>query len=151
MFKNFFEFHGRAGILEFFVAVMASAGLALAGTWLLNLVVAHMVFGLFTSWFTRGGDADLGISTAGFALSFVALTVAAWINSAAVVRRLHDLGHSGWFGLGLATMWAGLLWVLYTNQAIAANLGLFLVFTTYVGLLTSAGQPDDNCYGRVDE
>ncbi len=65
---------------------------------------------------------DLGLSlmTTGYA-AYIAKTIAYWIGGAAIIKRLHDVGLSGWwFAGGLAgfCMWSALLGV-----AIALTIG----------------------------
>ena len=90
-----------------------------------------------------------------------------WVGTVVSIKRLHDIGYSGWLMLAAFVGWLSasflfaLLTALILGPAVLApgSLGYALVFASIVlpafgGLLwlhTSAGQPVANAFGPVPE
>jgi uncharacterized membrane protein YhaH (DUF805 family) len=96
---------------------------------------------------------------------FLANLVFGWLAYAAISKRLHDLGHSGWWFFGCVLAWLGTALVLALIVALAVGpdaleAGTPVFWATFSALMLpavgmalwlhlAAGQPDANCYGPV--
>jgi uncharacterized membrane protein YhaH (DUF805 family) len=110
MFANYFNFSGRSGRPEFWYS-----GLFLVVAGLLAILIDAFVFGYGLDYL--------------FGPAYVVYALATIIPSIAVaVRRLHDIGRSGWWSL-----------VAFT--------GVGLIVLVYWSCLP--GEPGANQYGRL--
>ncbi len=103
--KNYFNFSGRAHRQEYWMFVLFNA-----------------VFGIVLS----GVDKLAGTGGIIFVLYFLAMLIP---SISVQVRRLHDIGKSGWYILVALIPLAGPIWLLI--------------------LLVTASQQNDNQYGQV--
>lgn len=129
--RRFADFAGRSRRMEFWVFVL----MVLVGQLLAN----------YTDALARA-PALIGRLHTTEAL----FTLAALVPTAAVsVRRLHDLGRSGWWMLLLAVPYA--LW-LATASGSAINSGALLIFAiAALGLLVVLVQPGDTSPNRYGD
>jgi uncharacterized membrane protein YhaH (DUF805 family) len=149
MFSNVFSLHGRIGMVEFFGTMVGALLLLVLGSQLLAFIIAQAVFGMIINFFDTPDTISQTMVPPGLALSAVLLLGSAWINLAGVVKRLHDIDHSGWYAMVVAGFWTIALCGLYLSDAALANIGIFLVFTSYVILTTSVGSQEDNRFGAA--
>lgn len=142
--NTLFGFHGRGGIIEFVIGTAVSVALLALSALCVNILVSALIFNLFGSFAGLPEEqhgALMGSAGIGAAVSFAGF---AWINAAAVVKRLHDLGHSGWYGTIIAALWAV---YGYFSQDHVGGLFAAILFAIYVGLAVSASSPQDNTHG----
>ncbi|MFT7351341.1 MAG: uncharacterized membrane protein YhaH (DUF805 family) [Flavobacterium sp.] len=111
VFENYTNFTGRARRAEYWYYVLASVIIAIV------LAIIDGVFGL-----EFGGQLKLGIL--GMVYSLAVLIP----GLAVVVRRLHDVGKSGWYYFIVLIPIAGIIWLLV--------------------LLCTEGEPTENRYGE---
>lgn len=131
MMNKFFSFHGRIGRLSYFLN-----GLVVY----LGLIVA-MIAGVFFTQHTAA-IAAFGILIIAAA---VILAIAACISL--TVRRLHDLGYSGWFAL--AFMIAGAVGeaLLKTDAALLGIIVIGVYVLATLALVFMRGSDAPNAYG----
>lgn len=101
---SLFSFQGRVGRGGFWLGVLISIGLAIAGFALAMLLAPVDI-----------SDATATPSPLFFALYGIPALIGAWISTAASVKRLHDRGKSGWWYLlmvVLSLIIVGTIWWL---------------------------------------
>jgi len=118
MLKHLFSTSGRSGRLEYFVHSFADV---------FAIVIAAALFGTLPEQGDTATSGDNAYSAIGAILFSLALLLGMIVEVCVTVRRLHDLGKSGWHIVGTMIP----IYNIY--------LGLMLVFMR--------GNPKENQYG----
>ncbi|WP_119061393.1 DUF805 domain-containing protein [Dichotomicrobium thermohalophilum] len=140
-----FTFHGRIGRGRWWMAFLVQ---------LIVVVVGGFFAGLVTPTGPGGGPPADGANIPAVMIMVAAFAVATWISLATSVKRLHDLGVSGW--------WIVPLYLVSTAGSAISNaapqsgglegmvltlLGLVLTFGPIIYLGAVPGQAGDNRFG----
>lgn len=134
---NLTNFHGRATRDEFW--------------WALPAIIALLALGCFAVFY---GLSSVGLASRGVGQALGAL--AGWLvfllPASLVVRRLHDIGRSGWWYAGLLALVVTAPVISYLSPFKLLHGALYLVMLVVVCLfMTKPGQREANKYGPPRE
>ena len=129
--RRYARFHGRSGRREFWWFFLAQTVVYVA---LVGTVIASILFGIaLEEQGSRGAETGWIVLFGGAFLAFAVIYLALFVPTLAVtVRRLHDLGMSGWIALPLYLA----SWFLS-----------FIGYGIYVVMMALPGQGTENAYG----
>jgi uncharacterized membrane protein YhaH (DUF805 family) len=129
-FRRLTDFGGRSRRTEFWLFWLAALVLQMLTSYVDASSAQNVIFG--------------GMGPFTLILTLILLTPAATVG----VRRLHDIGRSGWWMLLFGLPYAGwLASVEAGSQNVAAALALLLGSIVLLVLLVQPGTPGDNAFG----